>query len=96
MTEEERDAAAKAVHEALAGYLDDGEIAVSWCLTIDVAGPDGVRYLAHRAGGGAEGTDGPMAWAALGMLRVSAQLAERQLAEMTFDPDHDDDHDDEP
>jgi len=56
------------VHEALADFLDEGEIAVSWCLTIDVAGPDGIRYLAHRAGGGADGQDTPMAWTALGML----------------------------
>lgn len=86
--------AGKAVHEALAGYLDDGEIAIAWCLTIDVAGTDDTRYLAHRSGGGVDGTSGPMAWAALGMLRASMKLAERQLAGMTYDPADDDD--DEP
>lgn len=79
--------AQKAVHEALAGYLDDGEIAIGWCLTIDVAGPDDVRYLAHRAGGGHDGTANPMAWTALGMLRASAELAEDQLRDSTFDAD---------
>ncbi len=91
------DDAARAVHDALKKYLDDGEIAISWCLTIDVAGPDDVRYLAHRSGGGVDGTDGPMAWAALGMLRASMKLAERQLAAMSVDPedDGDDEHGDE-
>jgi hypothetical protein len=81
----------RAVHEAIGGMLDEGEIAISWTLTIDVAGPDQRRYLAHRAGGGADGADAPVAWTALGMLRASMQAAEQQLRDGTVDYDTDDD-----
>jgi hypothetical protein len=77
----------RAVHEALASYLDDGEIAIAWTLTIDVAGPDGVRYLAHRSGGGHDGTSAPQLWTALGMLRASTQVAEGQLRDCLEDVD---------
>lgn len=79
------------VHRAIDSLLDDGEIAISWVLTIDIAGPDDTRYLAHRAGGGHDGTEGPMAWTALGMLRASVILAEDQLLDMTTTEDPDDD-----
>lgn len=82
--------ARRAVHEAIGGLLDEGEIAISWCLTIDVAGPENVRYLAHRAGGGADGHDAPMAWTALGMLRASVGVAEAQLLNCTEDAEDDD------
>jgi hypothetical protein len=81
--------AARAVHAALKKYLDEGEIAISWCLTIDVAGPEDVRYLAHRSGGGIDGTDVPMAWTALGMLQASADMARNQLRDMTVDTKED-------
>ena len=74
------------VHQALGSYLDEGEIAIAWCLTIDVAGQDGTRYVAHLAGGGVDGTESPMAWTALGMLTCSADVARSQLAESTEDP----------
>lgn len=77
--------AQQAVHEALKGYLDEGEIAVHWCLTIDVAGQDGVRYLAHRAGGGHDGSENPTIWAARGMLEASADVAADQLRDSTTD-----------
>jgi hypothetical protein len=77
----------KRVHDAITGLLDQDEIAICWTLTIDVAGPGNVRYLAHRAGGGMDGSEGPMAWAALGMLRASATLAEQQLLDSTIDTD---------
>lgn len=84
------------VHAAIQeDLLDDGEIAVSWVLTIDVAGPEDTRYLAHRAGGGHNGEDGPMVWTALGMLRASVGVAERQLEEMTFDAPSDEDEDED-
>jgi hypothetical protein len=70
---------AVAVHAAIGDYLDEGEIAVAWTLTIDVAGPDGTRYLAHRAGGGMDGTDAPTVWTALGMLRAGLLAAEQQV-----------------
>lgn len=79
----DKSTAARTVHQGLAEYLDEGEIAVCWTLTIEVAGSEGRRYLAHRAGGGIDGTEGPMPWAALGMLRASMQEAERQLADST-------------
>lgn len=87
------DDARRKVHEAIGGLLAEGEIAIAWTLTIDVAGPNNVRYLAHRAGGGADGDDAPMAWAALGMLRASAGVAEAQLREATEDYDDDADAD---
>lgn len=83
------DAADQAVHEALGLYLQEGEIAVAWTLTIDVAGQDGTRYLAHRAGAGVDGTDGPLVWHALGMLRASMRVAEQQLDGFTRDVDED-------
>ena len=79
------DQAQQRAHEAIGGLLDEGEIAIAWTLTIDVAGPENVRYLAHRAGGGHDGTDRPMAWAALGMLRASVGVAEAQLLDSTRD-----------
>jgi hypothetical protein len=82
-----REGAQQAVHEALAEYLDDGELALSWVLVIDVAGMDGERYLAHRAGGGADGTDSPISWAALGMLQAAARVAEQQVLEATLGED---------
>lgn len=81
--------AQQAVHAAIGRMLDDGEIAVSWVLTIDVAGPDDTRYLAHRAGGGFDGNDRPMAWTALGMLSAGVGMAQDQLREMTVDTDDD-------
>ena len=83
-----------AVHRAIGTMLDENEIAIAWTLTIDVAGPDSTRYLAHRAGGGADGTDPPMVWTALGMLRAGLQVAEDQLRECTGDADSDDVADD--
>ena len=91
----ESDEIKRAVHEAIGALLDDGEIAISWVLTIDVAGPNETRYLAHRAGGGHDGSDNPMAWTALGMLRASVGVAEQQLLDMTHDADEEDDDDDE-
>lgn len=89
------DEAKENLHHAIGNILDEGEIAVAWCLTIDVAGPDDTRYLSHRADGGVDGHDNPMAWAALGMLRASMQCAEQQLADSTADYDYDDDEDED-
>lgn len=83
------EAARQRVHEAIGDLLEEGELAVSWCLTIDVAGPENTRYLAHRAGGGADGQDAPMAWTALGMLRASMKVAEQQLRDATADTEED-------
>ncbi len=79
--------AQRKVHDAIGSMLDDDEFAMGWTLTIDVAGPDDRRYLAHRAGGGADGIDCPMAWTALGMLRAGASCVEQQLLENTVDHD---------
>lgn len=73
----------RTLHDAVGGLLKDGEIAVAWTLTIDVAGPDRRRYLAHRAGGGNDGGDPPVMWTAWGMLMASANDAANQLAEHT-------------
>lgn len=82
--------ARRATHEALGGFLDEGELLVSWVVVAEVAGPDHCRYLVHRAGGGVDGTDAPMAWTALGMLQSGARLAEDQVAESSRDPDGED------
>lgn len=91
MTENEYAAAKARVHDAIGGLLDEGELALNWVLTIDVAGPDETRYLAHRAGGGIDGTDNPMVWAAIGMLRAGLVTAEAQLLDVTADDDASDD-----
>lgn len=78
---DERAAAQQRVHEAIQGLLADGELAVCWTLTIDVARPDGGRHLHHHAGGGHDGRDWPMQWTALGMLEASAGVARAQLEE---------------
>lgn len=78
------------LHEAVEGILGDGEVAISWVLVIDVAGTSGNRYLAHRAGGGFDGEENPMAWTALGMLRAGAALAEQQIRDCTVNTEGDD------
>lgn len=85
--------ATRKVHEAISGLLGEGELALSWALTIDVVGPDDVRYLAHRSGGGVDGDKRPEAWLALGMLRSSVLEAEAQLLDMTEDADDEEDDD---
>lgn len=79
--------AQRLVHDALEAFLSENEIAVGWTLTIDIAGPDERRYLAHRSGGGHDGTESPTMWTAAGMLQASADVARAQLAESTVDPD---------
>lgn len=83
------DEAARKVHEALGAYLDEGELAVGWTLTIEVLGPDNNRFLAHRAGGGLDGDDPPTIWTAVGMLKAAMTDAEEQLE--TYDPSADED-----
>jgi hypothetical protein len=90
----EPSAGQRAVHEALGQLLGDDEFAVGWVLTIDVAAGEDRRYLAHRAGGGPDGADAPMAWSALGMFEAGAALAREQVVSNSFDPDDRDDPDD--
>jgi hypothetical protein len=85
---------ASEVHDALRGYLEDGEIAVHWAVTIDICRPDGGRYLAHRYGGGIDGNDSPMAWVALGMLQAGADGARDQLREGSTDVEDVEDQED--
>ena len=95
MTNDEYDAARKQVQEALALLLGDDEIIVSWVVSIDVIGPNDRRYLAHRAGGGADGSSTPMMWHAIGMYRAALLSVEDQLRELTFDPDNTDDEEEQ-
>lgn len=74
-----RGTAQRETHAALQHYLDSGLI-TSWVAVMEVATPEG-RYLAHRAGGGSDGQEAPLAWTALGMLRSGAALAEQQIRE---------------
>lgn len=83
---EKAEAAQRKVHEALGAYLEDNEIAVGWVLTIEVLTDQNVHGLSHRAGGGMDGTDGPSAWTALGMLEASADVARDQMKAMTWEP----------
>lgn len=85
------DDAHQRLHAAIEDWLGEGEIAIHWVLTIDVAGPEGLRYLAHRSGGGHDGSQQPMCWTAIGMLEASADVAREQLRETTVDSDEDDD-----
>lgn len=77
------EAAQRSVHAAVLGYLEDDEIAVDWVLTVQVQNSDGVSGLLHRAGGGMDGSNGPSAWAALGMLQASSDIARDQMKAMT-------------
>lgn len=86
--------AARAVHDALSAYLDDGELVIGWAVVIDVAGPNDTRYLAHRYGGGHDGGESPTVWTALGMPRGGALAAEEQLRDGTRDYEEDDDDSD--
>lgn len=80
------EAAQLAVHKALGAYLEDNEIAVGWVLTIEVLTDRGVHGLCHRAGGGMDGSGAPTAWAALGMLQASSDVARDQMKGMTWQP----------
>jgi len=80
-----------ALNEAVGGIVEDGEIAVGWILTVEVAGQDGTRYLAHRAGGGHDGSSVPTVWASIGMAESFLDDARRQLHTVEVD-----DEDDEP
>jgi hypothetical protein len=73
------------VQEALGGFLKEGEIITGWCVVAEVADQNG-RRLIHRAGGGAEGTEPPMIWTAIGMLQTGQRMAEDQLAQRHKDP----------
>jgi hypothetical protein len=75
--------AQRSIHEAIQDSLPEGEIAIAWTLTIDVSAIDGGRYLGHRAGGGDGGSDAPVCWTALGMLRAAAEVAAEQVRECT-------------
>lgn len=58
---------------------------MSWVVVMEIARPDGGRHLAHRGGGGLDGTDAPMCWTALGMLESGATIAREQVSESTED-----------
>lgn len=91
MTDDDRkpiEKAQAALHEAIQEHMAEGEVAIHWCVVIDVAGQDGVRYLQHRSGGGHDGIESPTMWDALGMLKGSAAVAESELVSRTVDPRH--------
>lgn len=80
------DEAKRAVHEAAKQFVDEGEIVTSWTMVAEVARPDG-NHLIYRSGGGFDGTDSPMHWAVIGMLRSSAVVAEQELIDDTSEAD---------
>lgn len=80
-----------AVHEAIQGLLDEGEIAVAWTLQVDVVGPDSARHLTYYAGGGIDGNDRPLVWTCIGMIKSGLYVAEDQLRSYTQPDDEDDD-----
>jgi hypothetical protein len=75
------------IQQAIQDSLDDGELVINWVLTVDIAGPDDMRYLAHRSGGGVDGTDHPMIWTALGMINAAKLVAESQAISATYGED---------
>lgn len=80
--------AQRIAQEALGAFLDEGEIITGWIVSMEVVGPNG-RYLAHRAGGGADGTEEPKTWIILGMLdagRIEAEDALRASTVPHYDP----------
>lgn len=83
------------LHDAIQASLDSDEIAISWVLVVDVAGPDETRYLGHRAGGGHDGESMPMSWQALGMMQAAALLASDQVRSHTVDRDDPEGEDDD-
>jgi hypothetical protein len=81
------------VHGAIQADLADGEIALAWILVVDTVDARGNRRLAHRAGGGMDGSDRPVAWTALGMMRAAAALAEEQVVDNSYEAGEDDEPD---
>lgn len=72
------------VQDALGGFLKEGEIITAWCVVAEVVDHNGHRLI-HRAGGGAEGTEPPSIWTAVGMLRSGEVTAEEQLRSQNKD-----------
>lgn len=84
------------LHDTISDLLDEGEIAIGWIVIVDVAGPDGARYLSHRDGGGVDGTDPPTPWNAVGMLQAASAVSADKMLTVTYneqDPDEDFDGD---
>jgi hypothetical protein len=72
------------LNDAIRAQLADDELAVSWILVVDVAGPSGSRYLSHRAGGGVDGEEPPAPWTALGMGQAICSVANDQMLATTY------------
>lgn len=81
------ESARRLVHAGACDYAEDGEVVVGWCIVVEVARPDGGRGLLHRAGGGLEGAEAPVAWTAAGMLMASSDLARAQMYGSAADAD---------
>jgi hypothetical protein len=79
-----RRSAQEEVHEAIGGYLDEGELVRAWVMVVEVADAKGTSLM-HRAGGGDDGSNRPTVWEVIGMLRSGERLAEDQLAEISRD-----------
>lgn len=77
-----------AVHEALHSFLKQDEILVGWTVILEVANVTSqVRYLAHRSGGGANGTDDVMVWTEIGMLESVLANRRRDVVNWTTPTD---------
>lgn len=82
------------IHDAISKTLESGEIAVSWIVVVDIAGPNGARYLSHRGGGGIDGSEPPTPWMALGMGNAISDVARDQMLSVTYieqDPEDEED-----
>ncbi len=73
------------VNEAIKTLFRPDELVVCWVLVSDVVRADGTRFVAHRAGGGHDGTERPMTWTALGMLSAAEAVAKSQILGSTED-----------
>jgi len=74
------DEAQRAVQAACMKYLTEGETVVRWALTIEVEREDGVPFLAHRAGGGEDGTDEPAPWHVRALSESMSETMQRIMA----------------
>lgn len=79
MSAENRHAVRQAIEDA-----EDG-ICVGWALIAEIVGPDGTRYLAHRAGDAND--ECPMTWQVSGWMLAGLDDARSQGSQDTHELD---------
>lgn len=79
------------VQHALQGLVNEGDLIVGWFAVVEVATPEGTQYLAHRTGGGLDGSSPPTLWTELGMAQATVEDIKRALAACVVQATADDD-----